>query len=364
MAHPPVSDDMRTWLEKLVKMESPSGDVKGITRVLECLADELSTLGEIHLTETKRGPILTVSRGRGGALLLGHADTVWPKGTLKTMPWRDEGDWVYGPGALDMKGGLVLALSALKALPDDAPFCFMVTPDEEIGSEASRESIEEHARESRVVLVLESGMPGGAIKIGRAGVGEFSVAITGVESHAGLDPEKGSSAIRELAHQILWLEGLDNKMLGTTLNVGIIRGGTRTNVVAGSAEAHIDVRVTTRDEMDRIHRTLTAPPRFDPKCRVEYGGAFNRPPMEPNPRSQEWVGQAANIWESLTGESLAGVRVGGASDGNYTAALVPTLDGLGPVGKGAHARSEGVEWRFMEPRAQLIRELIVRAGGR
>jgi glutamate carboxypeptidase len=361
MAHPPVSEAMRQWLEAMVKIESPSGDVEGIGRVMEFLAGELHEVAESVIEHTASGPMLTVSRGSGGALLLGHADTVWPKGTLKAMPWRDEGDWVYGPGALDMKGGLALALQVLKTLPAAVPFTLLVTPDEEVGSQASRPTIEALAKRSSLVLVLESGMPGGAIKIGRAGVGDFRANIVGLESHAGLEPEKGSSAVRELAHQVLWLEGLENKVMGTTLNVGVVAGGTRSNVVAGSAQAHVDVRVTTRSEMERIVKTLKAPPRFDSRCRVEYEGSFNRPPMEPTSGSQSWVARAADVWQSLTGEPLDGVRVGGASDGNFTAELTPTLDGLGPIGKGAHARHEAVEWRYMEPRAALIHALVTMA---
>lgn len=353
---------MRGWLERMVKIESPSGDVKGITRVMEFIAEVLSSAGEAAFDMTKLGPILRISRGQGGALILGHADTVWPRGTLKEMPWRDEGEWVYGPGALDMKGGLALAMAAIASLSPETPFTLLVTPDEETGSAVSRSSIEALAQEARVVLVLESGMPGGAIKVGRAGVGDFYLNIIGVESHAGLEPDKGASAVRELSRHIQWLEGLENKVMGTRVNVGVVSAGTRSNVVAGKAQAHIDVRVTRRSEMNRIQFTLEAPPRFNPRCQVEYSGGFNRPPMEPTARSHEWVAQASQIWERVAGEPLEGVRVGGASDGNFTAALAPTLDGLGPVGKGAHARHESVEWRFMAPRYELIRELMARAG--
>ena len=363
MALPPISDDaIKKLVERLVKIESPSGDGKAIARVVEALAEELDGLGTLTITETTEGPWLELSRGQGGALLLGHADTVWPKGTLKEMPWRDEGDWVYGPGTLDMKGGLAIGVAALRSLSPTVPFRFLVTPDEEIGSAKSRDIIEDRARQARMVIVLEAGMPGGGMKISRAGVGDFTLAIRGIESHAGLEPDKGASAIREMSHQVLWLAGLENKVMGTTLNVGVARGGTRSNVVPGRAEAFLDVRVTSRSEMDRIIATFKAPPRFDVRCRVEYTGDFNRPPMEPNSESQSWAQRARNIWESLTGEELVGARVGGASDGNYTAGLSPTLDGLGPVGQGAHARHEGVEWRFMEPRVRLIGELIAQAG--
>ncbi|NMP22133.1 M20/M25/M40 family metallo-hydrolase [Sulfobacillus harzensis] len=362
MAHPSASSAMRQWLQELVMIESPSGDAKGVQDVMERIAEVLDGTGRIRWETTPMGPILQISRGSGGALLLGHADTVWPQGTLKDMPWRDEGEWVYGPGALDMKAGLALAMAVIRDLPETVPFRLLVTPDEEVGSEASRTAIEEAAQLAPLVLVLESGMPGGAIKVGRAGVGDFRLYVRGIESHAGLDPDRGASAIRELAHQILWLEGLEQKVLGTTVNVGVVSGGTRSNVVAGKAEAHIDVRVTTRTEMDRIRATLEAPPRFDPNCQVEYQGGINRPPMEPTADSAVWVERARRIWSSVAGQQLAGVRVGGASDGNFTARFTPTLDGLGAVGIGAHARGEGVEWRWMEPRHALLTQLISEAG--
>jgi glutamate carboxypeptidase len=352
---------MRAELKHLVELESPSGDVTGLTRVMNHIADVLSEVGHVQMLTTSAGPLLSVSRGGGGALILGHADTVWPLGTIEEMPFVDTGGWIYGPGALDMKGGLVLAMQALLNVPGDIPFTFLVTPDEEVGSEASRTVIEDRARRARLVLVLESGMPGGAIKIGRAGVGDFHLNITGIESHAGLEPEKGASAIAELAHQILWLEGLTNRAAGTTLNVGVVQGGSRSNVVAGRVQADIDVRVTTQAEMDRLTTALAVPPCFDDRCQVQYRGGFNRPPMEPTAGSQVWVAWASQRWQALTGEPLQGVHVGGASDGNFTAALTPTLDGLGPIGQGAHARHEGVDWRFMLPRLQLISDLIVEA---
>lgn len=363
MDRPPVSDmAMKPLLQRLVLIESPSGDPGGIGAVMDQLASELAGYGTVSRTPTDAGPCLEVSHGRGGALLLGHADTVWPRGTLQEMPWREEGDWVYGPGTLDMKGGLVLAVEAIRRLDPGVPFAFLVTPDEEVGSAHSRDLIEERARAAPLVLVLESGMPEGAIKVGRAGVGAFSLEIEGIESHAGLDPYRGASAVRELSRQVMWLETLENRALATTLNVGVVAGGTRPNVVPGRAHASLDVRVTTAAEMHRIAAAFQSPPRFDERCQVRYRGAFNRPPMEPTPESQKWVARASQIWQSLTGEPLRGVRVGGASDGNFTAPLSPTLDGLGPVGQGAHARHEGVDWRYMNLRLQLIERLLREAG--
>lgn len=354
--------DVKELTRRLVQAESPSGDGPAIRAVLRILAEALPEGLSIRWHETSRGPILEAGRGTKGCLVLGHADTVWPKGTLAEMPWREEEGRVYGPGVLDMKAGLALAVGALYEVRDEVPFTFLVTPDEEIGSVASRPLIEARAREAPLVLVLEAGARDGGLKIGRAGVGDFHLTIQGIESHAGLEPDQGVSAIRELAQQTLWLSSLENRLLGTTVNVGIVEGGTRTNVVAGRAHAYIDIRVQTPREMDRIIDTLSAPPRFEPKCRVFYRGQFNRPPMEPNPAMQFWLDQAARRWKQRTGRSLPAVRVGAASDGNFTAPLAPTLDGLGAIGQGPHARHEHVVWEHIGPRMDLVRYLVEKAG--
>lgn len=351
--------DLKHLLKDLVQIESPSGDTEGIQHVMQRLAQDLPQDVQVQWHSTPRGPILEAQRGSGGALLLGHADTVWERGTLRTMPWRDDQERIYGPGVLDMKAGLALAVAVIRQT--DVPIRFLVTPDEEIGSQASRAYLESRARDAVVVLVLEAGMPDGAVKIARSGVGDFQLSIEGIESHAGLDPDRGVSAIRELAQQILWLSSLENRLLGTTINVGVVEGGTRTNVVPGKARAYIDVRVQTSREMNRIMDTLTAPPRFDPKISVQYQGHFNRPPMEPNHRMMRWFEYAAKMWEEKTSTPLRGARVGGASDGNYTAPIAPTLDGVGAVGHGAHARHEYVEWSTMEPRLHLLKTLVARA---
>jgi glutamate carboxypeptidase len=358
----------KTLIQDLVLLESPSGDAARIRQVMERLVEEIAMVPNIEVEWQNHAgqPILELHRGRGGALMLGHADTVWSVGTIDSMPWREEntenGLRIYGPGILDMKAGLAMGLYAIRQLPEDLPFHFLVTPDEEVGSDASRSVIESRAREVDLVLVLESGMPGGALKTARSGVGDFVGEIVGVESHAGLDPDKGASAIREAAQQILWLTTLANHVLGTTVNVGTITGGTRTNVVAGQATMGIDVRVQTAGEMDRIESTLAHPPVFDKHIRVQYRGGFNRPPMESTPASNRWFDRARKIWRGETGEELLGLRVGGASDGNFTAALAPTLDGLGAIGRGAHARHEHIEWQFVSPRIMLIAELLRAAG--
>ncbi|MCY0898177.1 MAG: M20 family metallopeptidase [Firmicutes bacterium] len=358
MGRRPGSEAMLEWLHDLVTMESPSGDIAGLSDIMEYLQYHLKGLGDVNLGHTEQGPILTIRRGNSGALLLGHADTVWPRGTLRAMMWRTEGDWVYGPGVLDMKGGLALAMAAFMELPADVPFTLLVTPDEEVGSMASRPIIEEAARQAPLVLVLEPGMADGAIKVARAGVGTFLLKIGGRESHAGLDPDDGASALKELAHHILWLDTLADRQRGTTVNVGVASGGTRSNVIPGQATAAIDVRVCRREEMVRIQEALAHPPVFDRRCEIQYTGTFDRPPMELTPSSERWVRQASQIWEKLTGQPLGLARVGGASDGNFTALLAPTLDGLGAVGVGAHARHEGVYWPYMVWRLELLKALI------
>lgn len=358
--------EIRTLMHDLVVTESPSGGAIGIHRVMERLLSDLLAVPDIRVDWHQEAgfPLLEVSRGTGGALLLGHADTVWPEGTLLTMPWHeDQEGQIFGPGILDMKAGLAIAVFALRGIAPGIPFRLLVTPDEEIGSALSRPYIEEYAKAASLALILESGMPQGGLKIARAGVGEFTCTVTGIESHAGLDPEKGASAIREMAQQVLWLETLEHRILGTTLNAGVVSGGTRTNVVAGQAEIRIDVRVRTQGEMHRIENTLAHPPVFDARTRVQYTGGFNRPPMESSPASQEWFQRAETTWRDHTDWPLEGLRVGGASDGNFTARLTPTLDGLGAVGLGAHARHEQIDWKYVAPRVGLVRELVEAAGG-
>ncbi|MCL4493641.1 MAG: M20 family metallopeptidase [Firmicutes bacterium] len=350
---------------ELVQMESPSGFSEGIEQVQERIVNELSGLDLQHrFHRTENGPILEIFReveGKKGALLLGHADTVWPLGTLDQMPFREEGNRLYGPGVLDMKAGLVVGTAAVQDLTATTPFCWLITPDEETGSEASRRIIQKRARQASATFVFEPGGGDGSLKIGRSGVGAYRMAILGRESHAGLEPEQGASAIRELAQQILWLHSLENRVLGTTINVGVVEGGIRPNVVAGSAQALIDIRVRTQKERDRIEQLLSAPPQFDSRVRTEYHGSFSRPPMDHDSRAQVWFRLAAEIWERISGLALSGINVGGASDGNFTAKLSPTLDGLGAVGQGAHARHEHVVWDFMKWRYALVKELMEQA---
>ncbi len=352
---------LKQLLYELVAIESPSGEAERIRQVMARAVEDLEGVPNVEMTWHENGglPILELWRGRGGALLLAHADTVWPLGTLEVMPWQEDGQGkIFGPGILDMKAGLALGIYAIRSLDPATPFHLLITPDEEVGSEKSRAIIELQAQGAPVALVLESGMPNGALKIARAGVGDFNADITGVQSHAGLEPEKGASAITEAAQQILWLKTLENRVMGTSVNVGTVEGGTRSNVVPGHAQMAIDVRVQTRSEMERIESTLAHPPIFDTHTTVHYHGGFNRPPMEAMASSAAWFERAQWIWRQETGQELEGVRVGGASDGNFTAAFVATLDGLGAVGQGPHARHEHIEWSYMPKRVRLIAQLV------
>lgn len=295
-------------------------------------------------------------------LLLGHYDTVWPTGTLDAWPFRRDGDRVTGPGVFDMKAGLVQAVWALRAL--DAlglprPVCtLMLNGDEETGSFASREAIVEEARDSRLAMVFEAAADG-AIKTARKGVGLFTVTVTGVEAHAGLDPTAGASAVDELAHQMLRLAELRDPEAGTSLNVGVVEGGARSNVTAGRAVGRIDVRVASAAEQRRITKALADLRPVYGRTKVEVTGDWNRPVFE---RTEEVAALAglARRCAALLGHDLREASVGGASDGNFVlAAGTPVLDGMGAVGSGAHARSENASVSGMVERAALTGLVLV-----
>ena len=282
------------------------------------------------------------------------------------MPLREDAGRLYGPGIFDMKSGIAISMLAVRALRElnvpDAPRVTMLwTTDEEIGSGTSRAAIESHARESRAVFVLEPSLPGGAVKTSRKGVGEFELTVHGVSAHAGLDPERGASAIHELAHQILAVTRLQDVERGVTINVGRISGGSRTNVVAESATASIDVRVSTMADAAGVEKSLHELRPSLPGTRIEVRGRVERPPLERGPGVIELYRLAGEVARSL-GRDLAEGAAGGASDGNFTAALgVPTLDGLGPRGDGAHALHEHVELEDLSWRAAFLAALLSRS---
>ena len=353
-------------IETLVRLESPSTDKAAVDRCGRVLCEFLRELGgDVEtLPRAGNGDHVRARFAGSGApvLLLGHFDTVWPVGTLDRMPLRRDGDRLYGPGTFDMKAGIALAITALRALhaaTTPRPAMTMLwTTDEEIGSNSSRADIEAEAKQSRAVLVLEPALPGGALKTARKGCGEFQLTVHGVAAHAGLDPGKGASAIHELAAQIAEIERLQDLPRGISVNVGIVSGGTRPNVVAEQARATIDVRAPTRAGAEAVNAALRALQPRRPGTRLTIEGGFERPPMERGTAVVELFSRASRV-ASVLGRELGEGSAGGGSDGNFTAALgVPTLDGLGAVGDGAHAAHEHVEMSALPWRAALIAGLL------
>jgi len=375
-------DALRAWcaaeqawlldtIEALVRLESPSTDKAAVDRCGRELATRLERIGAAvtRIDGGERGNHLRAEfRGDGQpVLLLGHFDTVWPVGQLARMPLLHDCDAgvLRGPGVFDMKAGIgvaMLAVRALHTLPfDRTPRVTMLwTSDEEIGSETARSAIESTARACRAVLVLEPSLPGGAAKTSRKGVGEFELIVHGVAAHAGLDPFKGASAIHELARQILAIETLQDPERGITVNVGVVAGGSRTNVVADRATAMIDVRVPTLAAAHEVESRLRALRPHLNRTHLEIRGAISRPPLERTPAVANLFGLAQTAARAL-GADLDEGSAGGGSDGNFTSAAgVPTLDGLGPRGDGAHALHEHVVVDDLPWRAALIAALLAR----
>jgi len=311
--------------------------------------------------------VLAEWAGRGPrVLLVGHFDTVWPVGQLARMPLEAKDGKLFGPGVLDMKAGLAIGITAARLVASQMPASgrpnirLVATTDEEVGSATSRALIETLARESAAVLVLEPALPGGAVKTARKGVGEFTLVADGVSSHAGADPGAGASAVHELARQITTLAGLTDAQRGLTVNVGVIDGGTRSNVVAERARAFVDVRIARLEDAAMIEQKLASLRPVDARVRLTVTGRINRPPMERTPGVARLYDLARQVAGDL-GQSLAEGATGGASDGNFTAALgVPTLDGLGAVGEGPHALHEHVVIKELAPRAALVAGLLAR----
>jgi glutamate carboxypeptidase len=357
-------DDLRT----LVEVESPSLDLPAI----EASAATLATLIERRLgtppelVPSAAGPhVHWRGEGTPRVLLLGHHDTVFPRGTLEVRPFSVADGRVTGPGVFDMKGGIVLAIHALAALGDRSGIELLLTADEEVGSHASRALIEERAQACGAVLVLEPSADGGALKIGRKGTGTFEVVVHGRASHAGLEPEKGVNALVEAARQVLAIDELGRPELGTTVTPTVAQAGTADNVVPAEARIRVDVRVTELDEARRIEAAMAALEPVDPEARLEVLGRVGRPPM-PESATAELYALARRVATAIGVPVPLGTSVGGGSDGNFTAALgVPTLDGLGATGGGAHAEHEFAETATMLDRVRLLSALLaaVRAPG-
>jgi len=362
--------EMVDLLGRLVRIESPSDDRAGLDHFADTLVELFGDFGTIQEIADSSGRHLRLAidgadAAAQHAVALCHYDTVWSKGTLDRIPFSVDADGVArGPGCFDMKGGMVVLYYALDALRSrglrpQRPLQVLFTSDEEIGSPTSRSIIEQTARGAAVAYVLESPLPGGTLKTARKGTGDYLVRITGRAAHAGVEPQKGISATQELAQQILALHALNDYAAGTTINVGVVHAGTRPNVVAAEAEAHVDVRVQTLAEADRIDAAIRGlKPRL-PGAVLDIDGGLNRPPMERSAAMATRFLRARDIAASMNVDLQEG-STGGGSDGNFTAALgIPTLDGLGPEGEGAHAAHEHVLTESFPRRAALVAGLLV-----
>jgi glutamate carboxypeptidase len=363
-------DEMVATISELVEIESPSDDKAAVDRISEIIAAKFTEIGgtaRFHLAREFGNHLQVDFAGdRSGkpVLLLGHYDTVYPIGTLAKMPCVISNGKLTGPGVLDMKSGIGLMLHALAALKHwhgglPRPVTVLLVSDEEVGSDSSRAITESLAKKSAAVLVVEPSYgPAGAVKTARKGVGEYQVKVTGKASHAGLDFQKGVNAIVELARQIEKISGFTNLQTGLTVNVGVISGGSRTNVVPPEAVAHVDVRIARMKDAAGIEKKMRALRPFNRKCRVEVSGGLNRPPMERTPGVAALYGKAIEIANGLRWK-LGEAAVGGGSDGNFTAGMgIPTLDGLGGVGDGAHAVHEHIVISELPRRATLVAGLI------
>ena len=361
------------FIGELVECESPSDDSASVNRLVNLTAAAVRDIARVktlpggkfgkHLRCEFDLPGLPLQK-KGQILALGHSDTVWPLGTLRSMPFRQSKGRLWGPGVFDMKGGLALFIFAMRALSDvDRPVTkkvvLQLNSDEEIGSPSSRPFTEEAAQQSEAVLVMEpaAGLDG-KVKTARKGVGDYTVTVTGVPAHAGLDFEKGASAILEMARQIEKIAGFTRLDRGITVSPGVIRGGTRSNVVAAECSVEIDVRVPKAGDARYLERQFASLKPFDKRCSVRVEGGLNRPPLERTSASAKLF-RKAQVLAAELGVDLDETAVGGGSDGNFTSALgIPTLDGLGAVGDGAHAAHESILVERIADRSALLAKLV------
>ena len=353
-------------IREFVECESPSDSPAAIHRFMTLLGEFVSDIAVSRLNPD--GAFVCKFRLPGPKkkrrlLALGHADTVWPIGTLGTMPFRRAQGRLWGPGVLDMKAGLAIFIFAMRALIElDIPVpnevVLLVNPDEETGSKASRAGTEILAKQSNAVLVLEPGTGlEGKAKTARKGIGAFTLKVQGIASHAGVDFAKGSSAVVELARQIETISGFTDLKRGITVNPGVITGGTRSNVIAAEASAEIDFRVPRLLDAKALDRKFRALKPFDKRCTLELTGGLNRPPMERSKGTIALFKLARKLAADL-GVELEESSTGGGSDGNFTAALgIPTLDGIGAVGEGAHAIHENILIDRIPDRVALLAKL-------
>jgi glutamate carboxypeptidase len=363
------TDALLRCLRRAVEIESPSQNPTAIDRMANFFATEFKTRGAQvrRLSHPTAGSAVVAefwgqTRGTKPILVLGHLDTVWEMGTLEAMPFRVSAGRAFGPGILDMKAGMVAglwavqALAALKMTPP-GPVRFFLNADEEVSSFAFRKELLAEARQARAVLVLEPAAAQGALKTARKGVGEFKITAHGRSAHAGINPSAGVNAISELAQQILRIEKLARPGRGLTVNVDVVEGGTRPNVIPELATARVDVRVPTARDRGWIERKMRALRPLHREAKLEITGGVNRPPME-RKMAIALFRKARELGRQM-GMDLKEAATGGGSDGNFTAALgIPTLDGLGATGDGAHARHEHIIIRELPPRAALLAALL------
>jgi glutamate carboxypeptidase len=358
-------------IRRLVECESPSDDPAAVNRFVELFADAVSDIAETRTFPGGRfGNHLRCEfelpgrRKSGQILAIGHSDTVYTTGTLARMPFREADGRIWGPGVLDMKGGLaffVFAIRALRALetPVSRRVVLLVNSDEEVGSDSSRALIEREARKSDAVLVLEpaTGLEG-KLKTARKGVGDYTMIVRGRSAHTGLDFSSGANAIVELARQIGKVSGFTKLERGVTVSPGVISGGTRSNVVPDEARVTIDIRAPRESDAAALDRKFRALKPVDKRCTIEVAGGVNRPPMERSAGVVRLFRTARRLAGEL-GRELEESTSGGGSDGNFTAALgVPTLDGLGAVGEGAHSPRENILADRIADRTALLAKLV------
>lgn len=367
-------DEILSLTRAICEVESPSGDGEGSRAVVKLLAEVASSIVGVESVERiaaagDYGEHLLVrafsegTREERALLLLGHTDTVHPRGTLAVRPWREDGGEIFAPGIFDMKASCAVALKALRAcsvlgLKARRPVALLLTCDEESGSFSGRALVEREARHAECVLVLEPPATGGRAKTARKGTGLFTLSVEGRAAHAGLEPEKGVSAVLELARQVERVCALTRPELGTTINVGTIAGGTHANVVAAEARAEVDVRFNTTDEARRVEAAMHELQPFDERAALKITGGINRPPLERTAAVGKLYESARRVAAMLDFE-LGEASVGGASDGNFAAACGATvLDGLGIDGDGAHAAHEHIRADAVALRGALLAALV------
>src|SRR5689334_2611880 len=364
---------VEAFIQSLVEVESPSGDMEGSRAVVDLLAEAASKLPCVDAVERVDVPdfgqhliIRAFQKNQQQILMVGHTDTVHSRGSLAERPWRREAGKIYGPGIFDMKANCALAIEVLRTLVDlqvtpAYGVTLVLTCDEEVGSLSGWPFIEKAAKSQpvRCAFVMEPPASGGRVKTSRKGTGIFAIKVEGKAAHAGLEPEKGASAILELARQTEQLHAINLAGSGITLNVGVVHGGTRSNVVAAEAHGEIDVRFSTTAESLEIERILSHLEPIDERTKVFVSGGINRPPMERTAAVVELFEKARAIAADLDFD-LGEAQVGGASDGNFLAAMsIPVLDGLGISGDGAHAVHEHIEAGDIARRGALIGGLLL-----